>query len=99
MAIFNTARLRDILVGGQIAEAEPATEFVQELEEQMSEALSEYATQDRLSLEIGRVLRAIAEADARAAEREARIVKLIMQAVGILLAGTALAVGIILGFG
>ncbi len=32
MAIFNTARLRDVLVRGRIAEPTPAAELVDELE-------------------------------------------------------------------
>ena len=99
MAIFNTARLLDILVRGRIASVAPAQELVEELENQMGDALSEYATLDRMSLMEARVLQAIAESESRAAEREARQARHINQAVGILLAGLALAVGIILGFG
>lgn len=99
MAIFNTARLRDVLVRGRIAEPEPAAELVDELEEQMDRALSEYPKHDRLGLEIERVLRAQAEMEARIAEMMAQQAKHINQAVGIMLAGLALAVGLILGFG
>ena len=70
----------------------PAGEFVDELEDQMGEALSGYATQDQVSLAIAKVLRAMAEMETRQARH-------INQAVGIMLAGLALAVGLILGFG
>lgn len=92
MAIFNTARLRDVLVRGRIAEPTPAAELVDELEEQMSEALSEYSTQDQVRLAVAQVLQAMAEMEARQSRH-------INQAVGIMLAGLALAVGLILGFG
>lgn len=92
MAIFNTARLRDVLVRGRIAEPTPAAELVDELEEQMSEALSGYSTQDQVGLAVAQVLRAMAEMEARQARH-------INQAVGIMLAGVALGVGLILGFG
>ena len=92
MAIFNTARLLDVIVRGRIAEPAPAAELVNELEEQVSQALSSYPTQDRMDLMEQRIMPAIAESEARQARH-------INQAVGILLAGTALAVGIILGFG
>ena len=99
MAIFDTARLRDVLVRGRIAEPEPATQLVDELEEQMSNVLSGYPTMDRLGQFEANLLRAMAELETKAAEREARQAKHINQAVGIMLAGLALAVGIILGFG
>lgn len=106
MAVFNTARLLDVLVRGRIAEQAPATDLVNELQEQMEGALSEYPTQDRLSVEIGYVLRAIAELRQHQAESEARLAEMmsqqsrhINQSVGIMLAGIALAVGIVLGFG
>ena len=99
MAIFDTARLRDVLVRGKIAEPTPAAELVDELEEQMSKALSEYPKHDRLSLEIERILRAQAQTEARIAEMMAQQARHINQATGIVLAGIALAVGLILGFG
>ena len=99
MAIFDTARLRDVLVRGRIAEPEPAAELVDELESQMDGVLSGFGTLDRMELMEARLLQTMAEMDARAAEREARQARHINQAVGILLAGIALAVGIILGFG
>ena len=99
MAVFNTVRLRDILVRGKVAAPEPASEFVNELDDQMKSALSEYGTIDRMALMEANILRAIAEAETRRAEMEARQSRHINQAVGILLAGLALAVGIILGFG
>lgn len=99
MAVFNTARLLDILVRGRFAAPEPATEFVTELEDQMSDALSRYGTIDRMAIMEANILRAIAELDVRRAEMEARQARHVNQAVGILLAGLALAVGIILGFG
>ena len=103
MAIFNTARLMGVLVRGRIAEPEPAAELVDELEAQMDSVLSGYPTHDRLGLEIGRVLQAIAELKQEQAEMEARQARHINQAVGIvlgtLLAAIALAVGLILGFG
>ena len=92
MAVFDTARLKNVLVRGKIAEDAPAQELVDEIENQASRALSEYATLDRMELMEARMLRAIAEAEARQARH-------INQAVGILLAGLALAVGILLGFG
>lgn len=99
MAVFNAARLLDILVRGRFAAPEPATEFVTELENQMSGALSGYGTIDRMAIMEANILRAIAELDVRRAEMEARQARHVNQAVGILLAGLALAVGIILGFG
>ena len=110
MANFSMARLLDVLVRGRIAEPAPAAELVNELEEQMSGVLAEYPTQDRLSLEIGQVLRAIAELKQSQAEMEARLTqmmaelesrmtRLVLQALGIALGAVALAVGIILGFG
>lgn len=92
MAVFNTARLLDILIRGHFADPQPATEFVTELEDQMTTALSGYSTVDRMALMEANILRAIAESEARQARH-------INQAVGILLAGLALAVGILLGFG
>ncbi len=65
MAIFNTARLLDVLVRGRIAEAAPAAELVDELEEQMTSALSEYPTHDRLGLMEERLLRMMAEMETR----------------------------------
>ena len=99
MAVFNTARLLDILVRGRFAAPEPATEFVTELEDQMSDALSGYGAIDRMAIMEANILRAIAELDVRRAEMAARQARHVNQAVGILLAGLALAVGIILGFG
>ena len=92
MAVFNTAQLRDILVRGRFAAPEPAREFVDELEDRMGDALAAYPTNDQVNLGFGKVLRAIAEAEARQARH-------MNQAVGILIAALALAVGIILGFG
>ena len=106
MAVFNTARLRDVLVHGRIAAEAPAQEFVEELEEQIGEALSRYGTLDRMELMEARLLQAMAEAEARASEREARAserearqARHLNQAVGLMLGGIALAVAIILGFG
>ena len=110
MAIFDTARLRDVLVRGRIAEAAPAAELVNELDEQMENVLSEYPTHDRLGLMEERLLRAMAELkqsqaemEARVtqmmAELEARMTRLVLQALGIALGAIALAVGLILGFG
>ncbi len=92
MAVFNTARLRDVLVNGRIAAVAPAQEFVEELEEQIGEALSRYGTLDRMELMEARLLQAMAEAEARHARH-------LNQAVGLMLGGIALAVAIILGFG
>jgi butyrate kinase len=92
MAVFNTARLRDILVRGRVAAPEPASEFVDELEDPLSETLSGYSTIDRMALMEANILRAIAESEARQARHT-------NQAISIVLAGIALAVGIILGFG
>ena len=106
MAIFNTARLRDVLVQGRIAEPAPAADLVDELEEQMGDVLSEYPTHDRMALMQESLLRGMAELRQGQAEMEARLSEQmaqqsrhINQAVGILLAGIALGVGIILGFG
>ncbi|MDE2968188.1 MAG: hypothetical protein OXS30_11990 [Chloroflexota bacterium] len=106
MAIFNAARLRDILVRGQIAEEAPAQELVDELEDQLTETLSTYPTLDRLAAMEARLLQAMAELKQHQAESEARMAEMlrqqsvhINQAVGIVLAGIALAVGIVLGFG
>ena len=106
MAIFNTARLLDVLVRSRIAESAPATELVNELEEQLEQALAAYPTHDRLGLMEERLLRAMAEVKQSQAEMEARIAEMIAQqtrhtnqAVGIVLGGIAVAVGIILGFG
>ncbi len=92
MAVFNTARLLDVLIRGRIAEPAPAADLVDELEEQMETALSNYGTVDRMELMEARLLQAMAEMKARQARHT-------NQAVGIILAGIALAVGIILGFG
>lgn len=92
MAVFNTSRLRDVLVRGRIADDRTATDFVEELNSQTEEALSAYAPQEQVGLAFERVLRAIAEAEARQARH-------LNRAVGILLLGLALAVGIVLGVG
>ncbi len=92
MAVFDTARLRDVLVRGAITTEESAAEFVEELDGQLGDTLSVYPRQDRLDLMEERLPRQLAE-------MEARTVKLTLQTTGILLAGVALAVGIILGFG
>ena len=89
MAIFNTLRLRDILVRGKVPE-DAATEFVTEADEALEAALAQYATNDRVDVALERVLRAIAEMEARQARH-------INQAIGILLAALALAVGLIIG--
>ncbi len=113
MAIFNTARLRDVLVRSEVATPPAAAEVVDELEEQMDGVLSNYPTLDRLDSMEQRLLREMAEVkqylaglETRMAESEARIAEMMRQqsvhtnqAVGILLAGLALAVGLILGFG
>lgn len=99
MALFYTARLRDMLVRGEIAADAPARELVDELEELMDSVLSEYGTLDRMELMEERLLQAMAKMEAQAAEREARQARHINQAVGIVLAGIALGVGILLGFG
>ncbi len=106
MAVFNTARLRDVLVRGNIAQDPAATELVEELNSQTETALSGYGTLDRMDLMEARILLAIAEAEKRRAEMEARLAEMaaqqarhINQSVGILLAGIALAIGILLGFG
>ena len=99
MAVFNTMRLRDILVRGRVADDPVATDFIEELNAQAEEAFSAYATNEHVGLGFERVLRAIAEADARRAEMEARQARHINQAVGIVLAGIALAAGLILGIG
>lgn len=92
MPVFNTSRLREILVRGQAADDQTATDFVEELNSQIEEALSAYAPQEQVGLAFERVLRAIAEAEARQARH-------LNRAVGILLLGLALAVGIVIGFG
>ncbi|MCY3922609.1 MAG: hypothetical protein OXG27_09450 [Chloroflexi bacterium] len=92
MAVFDTARLRDILVRGGIADEAPAGELVDELEDQVSSALSGYSTQDQVILAVAQVLQAMAEMEARQSRH-------VNQAVGIMLAGVALGVGLILGFG
>lgn len=92
MAVFNTSRLRDILVRGRVANDRAATDFVEELNSQTEEALSAYAPQEQVGLAFERVLRAIAEAEARQARH-------INRATGILLLGLAVAVGIVVGFG
>ena len=106
MAVFNTARLRDVLVRGNIAQDPAATELVEELNSQTEDALSAYPTKDQVSLGFAQVLQAIAEADQRRAEMEARLAEMaaqqahhINQSVGIVLAGIGLAIGLILGFG
>ena len=99
MAIFNTARLLDVLVRGRIADPEPAAELVEELEEQMGSALSEYPKHDRMRLMEERLLRSQAEMEARIAELMAQQARHTNQATGIVLAGIGLAVGLILGFG
>lgn len=99
MAIFDTARLRDVLVRGRIAEPEPAADLVDELETQLDTALSRHPTHDRMDAAVERLLRSQAEMEARIADMMAQQARHINQAVGIGLAGLALAVGLILGFG
>ena len=99
MAVFNTARLRGILVQGGVAQDPAATDFVEELNSQTEDALSVYPTKDQVSLGFAQVLLAIAEAEQRRAEMEARQARHINQSVGISLAALALAVGVMLGFG
>ena len=106
MAIFNTARLRDVLVRGSVAKDPGATDFVEELDSQTEKVLSSYGTLDRIESMESRILLAIAKAEQHRAEMEARLADMaaqqarhINQSVGIVLAGIALAVGIILGFG
>ena len=106
MAIFNTARLRDVLVRGSVAEDPGATEFVEELDSQTEKVLSSYGTLDRIESMESRILLAIAKSEQHRAEMEARLADMAAQqarhinrSVGIVLAGIALAVGIILGFG
>ena len=96
MAVFNAGRLRSIMVRGEIASETVATQFIEEMDSQLDDALSKHPTNDQAALSEARILRAIAESEARTARH-------INQALGIglgtLLAGLALAVGIILGFG
>ena len=92
MAIINPGRLRNIMVRGEVASESVATELIEEMDAQLEEALSEHPTHDRVALMEERILRAIAESEARHSSR-------VNQATAILLAGLALAVGIILGFG
>ncbi len=99
MAIFNTARLVNVLVRGQIADPEPASELVDELEAQMSTALSDYPSRDGIAATEARLMQVLAEIRQSQAEMEARLSRHINQATGVLLAGIALAVGLILGFG
>ena len=61
MAIFNTARLLDVLVRGRIAEPEPAAELVEELETQMDSALSGYPTHENVGSMEDHLLRMMAE--------------------------------------
>ena len=98
MAIFNTLPLRDILVRGKVSE-DAAMEFVTEADEAIEAALADYATNGRVDLALERLLRAMAEMEARFADRATQQARHINQAIGIILAGIALAVGIILGFG
>lgn len=105
MAIFNTAKLLDVIVRGRIAEPAPAAELVNELEDQMEKVLSNYPKHDRLELMEQRVLLAFAELKQHQAEVEARISdqmaqqsRHINQATGIVLAGIAIAVGLIIAF-
>jgi len=96
MAVFNAGRLRAIMVRGEIASETAATEFIEEMDSQLDEALSAYPNNDRFALMHEQVLRAIAESEARTARHINQAVGIV---VGPLLAGLALAVGIILGFG
>ena len=66
--------------------------MVDESEKQMGSALSNYGTVDCMELMEARLLQAMAEMEARQARHT-------NQAVGIMLAGIALAVALILGFG
>ena len=54
--------------------------------------LSGYSTQDQVSLAVAQVLQAMAEMEARQSRH-------VNQAVGVILAGVALGVGLLLGFG
>ncbi len=103
MAIFNTARLMGVLVRGRIAEPE----------RQMEAALAEYGRLDRMEAMEARILQALAgvlaqmaELEAKAAAREAqaaaretRQARHLNQAVGVILGGIAIAVGLIIGLG
>ncbi len=98
MAIFNTAKLLDVIVRGRIAEQAPAAELVNELEDQMEKVLSDYPKHDRMELMEQRLLLAITELKKHQAEVEARQARQINQATGIILAGIAIAVGLIIAF-
>ncbi len=91
MAVFNAGRLRSIMVRGEIASETVATQFIEEMDSQLDEALSAYPNNDRLASMHEQLLRAIAESEARMARH-------INQAVGILLAGYVLGVGLIVAF-
>ena len=98
MAIFNTLRLRDLLVRGKVSE-DVAAELLTEADQAIEVTLENYATNGRVDLALERVLRAMAEMEARLANQATQQARHINQAVGILLAALALAVGILLGFG
>lgn len=66
------------------------------MEAQLEKALSEHPTHDRMALLEERIMRGIAESKARTARHINQSVGIIL---GTVLAGLALAVGIILGFG
>ncbi|MCY3568896.1 MAG: hypothetical protein OXH38_09740 [Chloroflexi bacterium] len=90
MAIIDTLRFRNILVDGDIAEEAPAQEFVAALDETFEDVTGDLANKDDLAAMEARLMQ-------DAAEREARTARNQLVMVGIILAGIALAVGIILG--
>ena len=83
-------RFRNILVRGQMPE-EQAVEFAEALEETL-EPLAETSEVDRA------VQRAVDQLKLDAAEREARLMQTIYLATAIVLAGLAIATGLIIAF-
>ncbi len=90
MAIIDTLRFRNILVDGEIAEEEPAREFVGALDESLEEITGNLATKADLTAFKAEILAAIAQSDAaNACGRLALFVAIT--------AVLAVAVGLILG--
>ena len=92
MAMFtiDKLRFRNVLVRGQMPE-EAAVEFAETLQETL-EPLAERSEVDDA------IQRAVDELKLDAAEREARLVQVIFVAAAVVLAGLAIATGVIIAF-
>ena len=90
MAIIDTLKFRNILVDGEIAEEEPAREFVGALDESLEEITGNLATKADLTAFKAEILAAIAQSDAANARGRLALFVAITAVLGV-------AVGLILG--